>query len=77
MALLFGFRVQRFTTMIGLVALTMAIMIVLPLVTKKIPAALSAIVHGVTGSDFGNLETETVRSFIQSKWRRRNPSRPA
>lgn len=53
-------------TMIGLVALTMAIMIVLPLVTKKVPAALSAIVTVSLVVIFGNLETETVRSFIQA-----------
>jgi len=53
-------------TMMGLVAMTMTIMIILPLFTKKVPAALTAIlvVSGVV--IFGNLETETVRTFIVS-----------
>jgi len=50
--------------MIGLVALTMTIMIVLPLITKKIPAALTAILVVSALVVFGGLETETVRSFI-------------
>jgi len=52
--------------MIGLVALTMTIMFVLPLITKKIPAALSAILAVSLLVIFGNMETETVRSFIQA-----------
>lgn len=53
-------------TMMGLVAMTMTIMIILPLFTKKVPAALTAIlvVSGVV--IFGNLETETVLTFIVS-----------
>jgi len=51
-------------TMIGLVALTMAIMIGLPFLTKKIPAALTAILVVSLLVIFGNLETETVRSFV-------------
>ena len=53
-------------TMIGLVALTMAIMVVLPLITKKIPAALTAILVVSMLAIFGHLDTETVRSFIQA-----------
>jgi SulP family sulfate permease len=53
-------------TMIGLVALTMTIMVVLPMITKKIPAALTAILAVSILVIFGNLETETVRSFIQA-----------
>ena len=53
-------------TMIGLVALTMAIMVVLPLITKKIPAALTAILAVSMLAIFGHLDTETVRSFIQA-----------
>jgi SulP family sulfate permease len=52
------------STMIGLVALTMAIMVGLPYLTKKVPAALTAIVVVSLLAIFGNLETETVRSFV-------------
>jgi len=51
-------------TMMGLVAVTMLIMIFLPMHTKKIPAALTAIVVVSLVVIFGELETETVRSFI-------------
>lgn len=50
--------------MIGLVGITMAIMFVLPLLTKKIPAALTAILVVSMLVIFGGVETETVRSFI-------------
>jgi len=52
--------------MIGLVLATMLIMFVLPKITVKIPAALTAIVIVSCIVIFGNLETETVRSFIQA-----------
>ena len=52
--------------MLGLVAATMVIMIVLPKISKAIPAALVGILV-ITGIViFGNIETETVKSFIQS-----------
>lgn len=51
-------------TMMGLVAVTMLIMIFLPMLTKKIPAALTAIAVVSLVVIFGELETETVRSFI-------------
>ncbi len=52
--------------MLGLVATTMAIMFVLPKISKAIPAALVGILV-VTGIViFGNIETETVKSFILS-----------
>lgn len=51
-------------TMMGLVAVTMLIMIFLPMLTKKIPAALTAIVVVSLVVIFGELETETVHSFI-------------
>lgn len=52
--------------MLGLVAITMAIMIFLPKISKAIPAALVGILV-VTGIViFGNIETETVKSFILS-----------
>jgi len=51
-------------TMLGLVALTMAIMIGVPFLTKKVPAALTAIVVVSALVIFGGLETETVRSFV-------------
>ncbi len=50
--------------MLGLVAVTMAIMALLPLLTKKIPAALTAILLVSFWVIFGELETETVKSFI-------------
>jgi len=50
--------------MIGLVGITMAIMFVLPLLTKKIPAALTVILVVSMLVIFGGVETETVRYFI-------------
>lgn len=53
-------------TMLGLVALTMGIMYFLPMLTKKVPAALLGIlvVSGIV--IFGGVETATVKSFILS-----------
>ena len=53
-------------TMLGLVALTMAIMYFLPKLSKAIPAALVGILVVSAIVIFGNIETETVKSFIQS-----------
>lgn len=53
-------------TMLGLVALTMVIMILLPKLSKAIPAALVGILVVSGLVIFGNIETETVKSFIQS-----------
>jgi len=50
--------------MIGLVALTMGIMFGLPKITKKIPAALTAIVVVACITIFGKTEVNTVGSFI-------------
>jgi len=50
--------------MIGLVALTILIMVVLPKITKKIPNALAAIVVVYLIVLLGGVETETVKSFI-------------
>ena len=50
--------------MLGLVALTMAIMFLLPKITKKIPAALTAILVVSFIVIFGDVNTETVKSFI-------------
>lgn len=52
--------------MIGLVALTMTILIVLPKITKKIPAALAGILIVSLIVIFGDVDTSTVKSFIQS-----------
>ncbi len=52
--------------MTGLVGITMLIMILLPMFTKKIPAALIAILLVTAVVVFGDLETETVMSFIQA-----------
>jgi SulP family sulfate permease len=50
--------------MIALVSTTMLIMVSLPLITKKIPAALTAIIVVSLAVVFGDLDTETVKSFI-------------
>ncbi len=54
-----------FWKMMGLVALTMAIMYGLPKLTKKIPAALAAIVVVAAIVIFGKVDVSTVGSFIQ------------
>jgi SulP family sulfate permease len=51
--------------MLGLVGLTMAIMFILPKITKKIPAALTAIIVVACITIFGNIEVNTVGSFIR------------
>jgi SulP family sulfate permease len=51
-------------TMLGLVALTMGIMFVLPKITKKIPDALAAIIVVSILVIFGDIDTQTVKSFI-------------
>ncbi len=53
--------------MLGLVILTMAIMYFLPKFSKKIPAALVAIIVVSLIVILGGIETETVRSFVVSK----------
>jgi len=55
---------QDMVYMIGLVTLTMAIMVFLPMLTKKVPAALTAIIVVSLIVIFGGIETETVKSFI-------------
>ena len=52
--------------MIGLVLATMIIMFLLPMLTKKVPAALIAILVVSIFVIFSGVETETVRSFILS-----------
>ena len=52
--------------MIGLVALTMGIMYILPKITKKIPAALVAIIVVAGITIFGGIEANTVGSFIRN-----------
>ena len=51
--------------MLGLVALTMAIMFGLPKLTKKLPEALIAILVVSAIAIFGNLDVATVGSFIR------------
>lgn len=51
--------------MLGLVGLTMFIMYFLPKITKKIPAALTAIVVVALITIFGGIEVSTVGSFIR------------
>lgn len=53
--------------MLGLVLLTMAIMYFLPMFSKKVPAALVAIIVVSLIVIFGGVETETVRSFVLAK----------
>ncbi|MEM9443839.1 MAG: SulP family inorganic anion transporter [Verrucomicrobiota bacterium] len=53
-------------TMLGLVFLTMAIMVGLPKLTKKVPAALVAIIVVSLMVIFLGVETATVKSFIES-----------
>jgi sulfate permease, SulP family len=52
--------------MLGLVGVTMGIMLGLPKLTKKIPSGLTAIVIVSLIVIFGNIDTATVQSFIQS-----------
>lgn len=54
-----------FWIMLGFVALTMAIMYFLPKITKKVPAALVAIVAVAAIVILGNLDMDTVGSFIR------------
>ncbi|GAB5400399.1 MAG: SulP family inorganic anion transporter [Aureisphaera sp.] len=51
--------------MLGLVALTMGIMFGLPKLTKKIPAALTAIIVVAAIAIFGKIDVSTVGSFIR------------
>lgn len=51
-------------TMLGLVLLTMVIMYGLPKLTKKVPAALIAIITVSLVVILGGVDTETVKSFI-------------
>jgi SulP family sulfate permease len=51
-------------TMLGLVGLTMGIIWVLPKITKKIPAALSAILVTTAIVVFGDIDVSTVGSYI-------------
>lgn len=51
--------------MLGLVGLTMAIMYGLPKLTKKIPAALTAIIVVACITIFGGIDVSTVGSFIK------------
>ncbi|MGB3607436.1 SulP family inorganic anion transporter [Psychroserpens sp.] len=51
--------------MLGFIGLTMGIMYGLPKLTKKIPAALIAIIVVACITIFGNIEVSTVGSFIQ------------
>lgn len=50
--------------MLGLIALTMAIMYLLPKLTKKIPGALVAIIVVASITIFGGIDVSTVGSFI-------------
>ncbi|MEZ4855758.1 MAG: SulP family inorganic anion transporter [Gelidibacter sp.] len=56
---------QNLWIMIGFVALTMIIMYSLPKLTKKVPAALIAIIVVACITIFGGIEVSTVGSFIK------------
>ena len=56
---------RELTIMILMVAFTMLIMFVLPKITKKIPAALTAIVVIATLTIAGGIDVSTVGSFIK------------
>ncbi|NQZ75705.1 MAG: SulP family inorganic anion transporter [Ekhidna sp.] len=56
---------QDLLIMLGLVGLTMAIMFLLPKLTKKLPAALVGIVVVASITIFGGLDVSTVGSFIR------------
>lgn len=58
---------QNLWIMLGLIALTMGIMFGLPKLTKKIPAALIAIIVISCITIFGNLDVSTVGSFIADR----------
>lgn len=53
-------------TMLGLVSLTMAIMVILPKITSKLPAGLFAIIAVSTLVNLLPIDTQTVLSFVQS-----------
>ncbi len=53
------------TTMAGLVLATMGIMVFLPKITRKLPAALTAILGVTAASLFFDLDVATVGSFIR------------
>ncbi len=59
------FSNSDFWLMMGLVGLTMAIMFLLPKLTKKIPAALTAIIVVAAIVIFGGIDVSTVGSFIR------------
>ncbi len=56
---------EQLFTMIGLVLLTMGIMVGLPKLTTKVPAALVAIAAVACLTIFGGLDVSTVGSFIR------------
>ncbi len=56
---------QELYTMIGLVALTMAIIFLLPKLTKKVPASLSAIIVVTILVIVSGLDVSTVGSYIR------------
>lgn len=58
---------QALWTMLGLTALTMAIMLAIPKLTKQVPAALAGIVVVSLIVVIGGVQTETVSSFIAAR----------
>ena len=58
---------QNLWIMLGLIALTMGIMFGLPKLTKKIPAALIAIIVVACITIFGDIDVSTVGSFIADR----------
>ncbi|RNC87635.1 MAG: SulP family inorganic anion transporter [Winogradskyella sp.] len=58
---------QNLWIMLGLIALTMGIMFGLPKLTKKVPAALVAIIVIACITIFGDIDVSTVGSFIADR----------
>ncbi|MGB5989055.1 MAG: SulP family inorganic anion transporter [Marinifilaceae bacterium] len=59
-------RGQPLWTMLGLVVLTMGILYLFPKLTKKVPAALVGILTVTLIVIFADLDTQTVKTFIQA-----------
>ena len=57
---------EKLLIMVGLVSLTMALMVLIPKVSKKLPSTLLAILIVSAFVIFFGVDTETVRSFVAS-----------
>ncbi len=57
---------QKLYVMVGLVALTMILMVIIPKISKKLPSTLLAILFVSAIVIFFGVDTETVKSFVAS-----------